>query len=163
MACAGSRSRRARRATWDIGQARSCASPQFAHAPKTFVIPAKLSGQTLRPWRPFRIVLELVRARQVIAYGYPLSGLLSSSGNVSTGLIAALAGLRDDVNQMQISAPVQPGNSGGPLVDVSGAVIGVAVSKLNALIVAKLTDDIPQNINFAIKLPAVINLLGAFR
>jgi peptidyl-prolyl cis-trans isomerase A (cyclophilin A) len=97
----------------------------------------------------------------VIAYGYPLSGLLASSGNVSTGLLTALSGLRDNGRQMQISAPVQPGNSGGPLVDITGAVIGVVVSKLNAVAVARLMDDIPQNINFAIKSSAVINLLEA--
>jgi S1-C subfamily serine protease len=62
---------------------------------------------------------------------------------------------------MQISAPVQPGNSGSPLVDMKGAVVGVVVSKLNAVAVARITADIPQNINFAIKASAVIDLLDA--
>ena len=51
---------------------------------------------------------------------------------------------------MQISAPVQPGNSGGPLLDSAGNVIGVVSGKLNAVKVAGATGDIPQNINFAI-------------
>ena len=52
---------------------------------------------------------------------------------------------------LQISAPVQAGNSGGPLLDETGAVVGIVVSKLNAIMVAIATDDLAQNINFAIK------------
>ena len=88
----------------------------------------------------------------VVTYGFPLSGLLSSGPTLTTGNISALAGLRDNRMNFQISAPVQPGNSGGPLLDAQGHVIGVVVSKLNAAQVAKITGgDIPQNINFAIK------------
>jgi TPR repeat protein len=109
----------------------------------------------------FRDSVQIIQGETVIAYGYPLAGLLASTGNVSTGLVTALAGLRDDPRQMQISAPIQPGNSGGPLVDKKGAVIGVIVAKLNAIAVARITADIPQNINFAIKASAVTNLLDA--
>lgn len=87
----------------------------------------------------------------VVALGYPLRGLLAMDVNVSTGIVSALAGLRDDPTRLQISAPVQSGNSGGPLLDETGAVVGVVVSKLNALRVARLTGDVPQNINFAVK------------
>ena len=52
---------------------------------------------------------------------------------------------------LQISAPVQPGNSGGPLIDRFGKLVGVIVSKLNALKIAQATQDLPQNVNFAIK------------
>jgi hypothetical protein len=86
----------------------------------------------------------------VVAFGYPLPGLLSSEGNVSTGILSALSGLQNDVRFVQISAPVQPGNSGGPLFDSSGHVIGVIVAKLDAVRVAELTGDIPQNVNFAV-------------
>lgn len=109
----------------------------------------------------FRDSARINQGETVIAYGYPLSGILASSGNVSSGLVTALSGIGDNPRQMQISAPVQPGNSGGPLSDATGAVIGVVVSKLNALVVARILDDIPQNINFAIKLSAVADLLGA--
>jgi S1-C subfamily serine protease len=60
--------------------------------------------------------------------------------------------LRDNPLNFQISAAVQPGNSGGPLFDTRGNVIGVVVSKLNAARVARMTGgDIPQNVNFAVK------------
>ena len=87
----------------------------------------------------------------VTVAGYPLHGLLSREFNVTSGNVSALAGPGDDAKRLQITAPVQQGNSGGPLLDGAGNVIGVVVSKLDAVRAAKLTGDIPQNVNFAIK------------
>lgn len=97
----------------------------------------------------------------IVVYGFPLQGVLTSSGNLTTGNIAALAGLRDDHRKLQISAPVQPGNSGGPVFDMRARVIGVVVSKLDALRAASITGDIPQNINFAVKTSVVLSFLEA--
>ena len=82
--------------------------------------------------------------------GYPLHGLLGGL-NVSRGSISAMTGLRGDETSVQISAPVQPGNSGGPVIDRSGNLVGVVVSKLDVMQVANLTGDIAQNVNFAIR------------
>ncbi len=87
----------------------------------------------------------------IFVYGFPLAGLLASSGNFTIGNVTAVAGLGDDTTMIQMSAPVQPGNSGGPVLDQHGNVVAVVVSKLNALRIAKVTSDIPQNVNFAIK------------
>jgi serine protease Do len=88
----------------------------------------------------------------VAAFGYPLFGVLSTTGNFTLGNVTSLTGLRDDTRYLQISTPVQPGNSGGPLLDASGNLVGVVAAKLNALKVMLATDgDIPQNVNFAIK------------
>ena len=95
----------------------------------------------------------------VLAFGYPLPGLLSSEGNVTTGILSASLGLADDPHQLQMTAPVQSGNSGGPLVDASGNVIGVVVAKLDAGRVAAQTGDVPQNVNFAIKANVISNFL----
>ena len=97
----------------------------------------------------------------ISVYGFPLSGLLSTSGNFTVGSVTAVTGLADDTRMFQISAPVQPGNSGGPVVDKAGNVTGVIVSKLNALNVAAITQDIPQNVNFAIKAGIAINFLSS--
>jgi S1-C subfamily serine protease len=87
----------------------------------------------------------------VVAIGFPLQGILASSVNVTNGNISATAGMHDDPRFFQITAPIQPGNSGGPLLDLSGSVSGVIVAKLDAQRVLEVTGDIPQNVNFAIK------------
>ncbi len=104
------------------------------------------------PALAFRDGPAVRRGESVVTYGFPLSGLLSSGPTLTTGDINALAGLRDNPANFQISAPVQPGNSGGPLLDSQANVIGVVVSKLNAARIAEMTGgDIPQNVNFAVK------------
>ncbi|WBU27650.1 serine protease [Rhodopseudomonas palustris] len=97
----------------------------------------------------------------VYVFGFPLTGILSTSGNFTAGAITATTGMEDDTRLAQISAPVQPGNSGGPLLDKYGNVIGVIVSKLNALNIAAATKDIPQNVNFAIKTGIATNFLDS--
>ncbi len=92
-------------------------------------------------------------------FGFPLGGALSSTGNFTTGVVSSLRGLRDAAGEIQITAPVQPGNSGGPVLDRSGAVIGVVQSKLDALKAVRATGDIPQNVNFAVSLDVLADFL----
>jgi S1-C subfamily serine protease len=73
----------------------------------------------------------------IVVYGYPLSSILASSGNITVGNISALSGIGDDSRYLQISAPVQPANSGGPVLDRQGNIVGIVVGKLNALAVEK--------------------------
>ena len=95
----------------------------------------------------------------VVVFGFPLPGILSSEGNVTTVVLSATSGLDDDVRMIQITAPVQPGNCGGPVFDASGHVIGVVVSKLDVIQMAKATGDIAQNVNFAVHWAAVRSFL----
>jgi S1-C subfamily serine protease len=95
----------------------------------------------------------------VVAIGYPFHGLLSSDFTVTTGIVSSLSGIMNDTRFLQISAAVQPGNSGGPLLDTSGTIAGMVAAKLNALKVAKATGNIPENINFAIKTGALRDFL----
>jgi S1-C subfamily serine protease len=99
----------------------------------------------------FRTAAPPRAGEAVTLVGFPLRGLLAPEPIVSTGIVNAVAGLRGDATQIQISAPVQRGNSGGPLLDASGNVIGIVVAKLDAMKLAQETGDLPQNINFAIK------------
>jgi S1-C subfamily serine protease len=105
-----------------------------------------------RPSKVAGVRLGIRLGEGVAAFGFPLTTLLSSSGNFTLGNVTALSGLKDYSRYLQVSAPVQPGNSGGPLFDQNGNVVGVVSAKLNALNVMVATSgDIPQNVNFAIK------------
>lgn len=97
------------------------------------------SGKPIRP------------GNDVVVIGFPLPELLASEANVTKGSVSARAGLGDDTRLLQITAPVQSGNSGGPVLDMSGRLVGVVVAKLDAIGLALATGEIPQNINFAIK------------
>ena len=99
----------------------------------------------------FRAGSPLRAGEDVLAVGFPLAGLLADEANVSAGLVNALAGLRNDRRVFQMSAPVQQGSSGGPLLDAGGRVVGLVVTRLNSRVVAEETGDFPQNVNFALK------------
>jgi stage V sporulation protein K len=90
---------------------------------------------------------------EIASFGYPLRGTLSAGGNFTIGNVSALAGLRNNSGHIQVTAPLQPGNSGGPVVDQCGNVIGVAVRVLFTHAKGNA-----QNVNFAIN----INVLTAF-
>lgn len=115
-----------------------------------------IKGTTARLRNPRNIRL----GESVMVFGFPLSGSLTSGGNFTSGLVSGLRGLRDAAGELQITAPVQPGNSGGPLMDASGSVIGVVQAKLDALRSAIATGDIPQNVNFAISLDILAEFLA---
>jgi serine protease Do len=97
----------------------------------------------------------------VEAFGYALTSVLSRNGNFTLGNVTALAGILDDTRFFQVSAPLQSGDSGGPLLDQSGNLIGILTAKLNAIEMAAATGDIPQNVNFAIKAHMVEGFLDS--
>jgi serine protease Do len=97
----------------------------------------------------------------IATFGYPLVGLLSTRGNFTMGNISAITGIGDDSRFLQITAPVQQGSSGGPMLDQAGNVVGVVVGKLDALEIAAATKDVPQNVNFALKSSMLMNFLDA--
>ncbi|WP_426957649.1 S1C family serine protease [Muricoccus radiodurans] len=96
----------------------------------------------------------------VVVLGYPYAGSPLSTGlNLTTGIVSAQSGINGNTGQFQITAPVQPGNSGGPVLDDSGGVIGVVQARANDLTVLRATGTLPQNINFAIRAETVEGFL----
>jgi hypothetical protein len=86
----------------------------------------------------------------IAALGYPLSNILSDSIKITTGNINSLVGVGNDTRYLQISAPIQPGNSGGPMVDRAGSVLGINTATLGSRVFAE-TGVVPQNVNFAVR------------
>jgi hypothetical protein len=98
----------------------------------------------------------------VIVAGYPYQGILSDSLNITEGIVSGLSGVGNDSRFLQITAPLQPGNSGGPLFNQKGNVVGVVTAKLNALKFIEYTGSIPENVNFALKSSIITNFLQVY-
>lgn len=93
-----------------------------------------------------------VMGKEVFTIGFPMSEMLGIEPRLTKGIISASVGLKDNPDYLQISAAIQPGNSGGPLFDETGEVMGVVNSTVNALAVMRRTaGGLPQNVNFAVK------------
>jgi len=99
----------------------------------------------------FRSSGSVRRGADVIAVGYPLASILGTQVKVTRGIVNSTVGINNNINELQISAQVQPGNSGGPLVDDTGKIVGVVVGKLNEIKLAAATGNMAQDVNFAIK------------
>jgi S1-C subfamily serine protease len=108
-------------------------------------------GSKAEHFATFRAGVPVALGETVMAFGFPFPGTLSSGGVATSGIVSSLAGLHDDPRTLQFSAAVQPGNSGGPLLDGNGHVIGVVEAKLDALEMVKESGSIPENVGFAIK------------
>jgi S1-C subfamily serine protease len=117
-----------------------------------------MAGRTALPLRAGR---GIRLADSVLVAGFPLTGIVSPDLNVTTGNVSALSGPDGNRALFQITAPVQSGNSGGPVLDQAGNLVGVVVSKLDAVFVANLTGDLPQNVNFGISLGTLQTFLDA--
>jgi hypothetical protein len=95
----------------------------------------------------------------VATVGFPNTGLQGFAPKLAKGEIASLAGAQDDARHFQISAPIQPGNSGGALVDERGNVIGVVVAKLSQQAALATSGTLAENVNYAVKSSYLLSFL----
>jgi S1-C subfamily serine protease len=97
----------------------------------------------------------------VFTIGFPNPELLGVAPKFTEGAVSSLSGWGDEAALMQVTVPVQPGNSGGPLVDERGEVVGVMIARAAELPFLKQTGTLPQNVNFASKGENLHALLSA--
>ena len=97
----------------------------------------------------------------IVAFGYPLADALSTSVKLTRGIVSSLSGPGNNYSEIQIDAAIQPGNSGGPILNMEGQVVGVASSGLNKLYMLEKAEYIPENVNFAVASPTLSNFLKA--
>ena len=94
----------------------------------------------------------------MLVSGYPYGDMFSNTIKVTKGIVSANKGMGDDITQFQMDAAVQSGNSGGPIYDENGNIIGVVVAQLNKKKFEKNVGAI-ENVNFGIKASTVRQFL----
>ncbi|MBN1007233.1 S1C family serine protease [Amphritea pacifica] len=93
---------------------------------------------------------DVALGQSVFVTGYPLGSIMADYPSLTMGNISSLGGLKGALANLQFSAPVQPGNSGGPLIDYNGNAVGVVTSSLNQSMMLAKTGTTSQNVNFAV-------------
>ena len=111
------------------------------------VIKAPVLGKPL----PIGDVSAVVAGTPVYTVGFPNPVVQGFEPKLTKGDVNSTTGLKDDPRMFQISVPVQPGNSGGPLLNERGAVIGIITAQLNSLNALVTSGSLPQNVNYALK------------
>ncbi len=96
---------------------------------------------------------------KVFTIGYPAHWVMGQNPKYTEGVVNALSGIKDDSTVFQISVQIQPGNSGGPLFNQNGEVIGITQAALDPNIAVGAFGTLPQNVNYAIKSSHIKNLL----
>lgn len=109
----------------------------------------------------FRSQVGLHLGEDVVALGFPLQGLLGTGPQASAGNVAALCGIGNDSSVFQFTAPIASGNSGGPILDMAGHLIGLVCSSLN-LDRVRERGGVAENINFGIKAALMLSFLDSF-
>ncbi len=122
---------------------------------------ALLKTSLSRPPLPIAHGETVPTGLEAFVIGYPQPPLMGLSKKITQGIVNGEGLDRRGLGHFQLSAEIQKGNSGGPVLAPDGTVIGVVSSKLNALSVAERTKDLPQNVNYALKSSVLLDFLGA--
>lgn len=112
------------------------------------------------PGARFRELDLLYLGEDIVVLGFPLQGLLGSGPTVTAGNVSSLCGIGNDTTVMQFTAPIASGNSGGPILDASGLVVGLVHASLN-LDHVRQSGANAENVNFGVKSPVVKTFLAS--
>ena len=118
----------------------------------------KIEDETFTPFDklPYTIESNINIGADVYTIGFPLNDVMGSSYKVTNGIISAKTGIDDDIRKYQITVPIQPGNSGGPLINKNGNVVGITSSALNE----KAIGTKVENVNYAVKSLYLLNAIN---
>jgi S1-C subfamily serine protease len=103
--------------------------------------------------------VRLSSGDRVFTFGFPVTAVLGAEPKYSDGAISAVSGLQGDVAFLQVTVPIQPGSSGGPLIREDGTLAGIITSSAAILPFLKISGSLPQNINWATNINAAMPLL----
>ncbi len=119
------------------------------------ILQAPEAGNLVRSSLTYRTSENFGQGIHITAIGHPLVSVLGTEARITDGVVSSKFGMGDDPRLLQISAPIQPGNSGGPLFDDSGNLVGIVVATLTGT----SPQNVPQNVNFAVKSDYLVSLL----
>jgi S1-C subfamily serine protease len=120
-------------------------------APQMDLALLRLAGTPMKTYLPILTGSSGRLGQRVMTIGFPVPDILGTSPKYSEGTITSMSGRHDDASFLQISVPIQPGNSGGALMDEAGRVLGVVVSSAAPVFFLRETGTLPQGVNFAVK------------
>ena len=125
--------------------------------PVNDVVLLKVNAKT----KPLTLLQQcnLAKGEEVFTLGYPLIMLQGQEQKATFGRVNSLSGIQGDIRFIQIDVPVQPGNSGGPLINDKGQVVGVVTATLNELVALQASGHLPQSVNYAVKSDYIVPLL----
>lgn len=103
---------------------------------------------------------DIEKGETVVTIGFPMIAIQGQESKVTFGNVNALSGIQGDSRFAQIDVPIQPGNSGGPLLNEKGEVVGVVTATLNAIVTLREQGNLPQNVNYAVKSIYLLPLLS---
>lgn len=110
---------------------------------------------------PLASSFTATKGEEVLTLGFPLVAIQGQEQKATFGRINALSGIQSDVRFVQVDVPIQPGNSGGPLLNSRGEVIGIVTSTLSQIVTLRASGALPQNVNYAVKVDYLTPALNA--
>jgi S1-C subfamily serine protease len=102
----------------------------------------------------------IAKGEEIVVLGYPNTGVLGNEQKATFGHINSHSGLQNDPRYYQVSAPIQPGNSGSPMLNDSAQVVGIVTATLNQVYSIITTGTLAQSVNYALKTEYAVPLLS---
>jgi S1-C subfamily serine protease len=142
-----------------MGSGKELPAIVLAKDPANDIALLKVNAQTI----PLHIghTSSISKGSEVMVLGYPLINIQGQEQKATFGRVNSLSGIGNDVRFIQIDVPIQPGNSGGPLISTKGIVVGIVSATLDQVKAFKESGSLPQNVNYAVKSDYLLPLISS--